>query len=334
MRPIQRTIWIFIVLLTLSSCQHDTDAFDGPALVDRFGDFSFLDNFSSNRSSVDFAAGETVVFSARFNKRVNFVVRITGTESGAVREITGFDSELNASNATWSGGTSQLPFFREEMCTAELLVPEEEADIQTLDIEVTGRKVYEGSLVTGFEQPPLNHIELGNFEFEFSNNTGRRNDGNAAEGDWYYYLEGTDNVVPNFFVGMIIIKPSIVGETYFPVPTTSPEDLYFNAFIQHDASPHTIAVIQFMYDTNNSGAFEDGIDAGFQISGDYPLNWVGWRHINHPMSALGMTEAQVSKIVAIRVLLISNNNTQPNPPLPVNFGIDFLTFTAGAPLAL
>lgn len=332
-----RTIPYFFILLAgllLPGCSHDTDTFDGPNLVERFGEFQVLDEFASSRNSVDFAAGETVTFTARFNKRVNFIVRITGLESGAVKEISGFDSELNETNALWEGGTSVLPFFREEVCSVELLVPEEDLVSDDLEVEILARKVYDATLITDFETDPLDNIVFGNFEFELTNNTGRRNDGNAAEGDWYYYFEGTDDVVSNFFVGLIDIKASIVGETYFPVPTSVPEDLYFNAFIQADGGLHGIAVIQFIYDSNDSGEFEDGVDASFQIEGDYPLNWVGWRHFHHPMSDVGMTPDQLSKIVAVRLLLISDMNSQPSPPLQVDYGIDFLNFTAGGPLKL
>ena len=101
-----------------------------------------------------------------------------------------------------------------------------------------------------------------------------------------------------------------------------------------DGGPHGIAVIQFVYDSNDSGAFEDGQDQTFQIDGDYPLGFEGWRHINHTMADIGMTEEEVSKIVAIRALLISDLNSQPDPPLQVDFGLDFLTFTSGGPLEL
>lgn len=325
---------VALCLLMAGGCDHDTDTFDGPNLIDRFGEFELLETLTLSRETVDFSAGENVVFFAKFNKRVNFMVVITGQESGAVRTISGFDDELDGENARWTGGTTSLPFFREELCSVKLVIPEApELDINA-QVQITGTKTYAGSLITDFETDPLDNILFGNFEFELTNNTGRRNDGKAAQGDWYYYFEGRDNVVPNFFVGLIVIKPSIVGQTYFPVPTTVPEDLYFNAFLQADGGLHGIAVIQFMFDSNDSGAFEDGQDAGFQIAGDYPLNWVGWRHIHHPMSALGMTQAQLSKIVAIRLLLISNLNSQPNPPLQVDYGADFLIFTQGGPLEL
>ena len=321
-----------VVMLT-PGCDHDTDIFDGPFLVDRFGEFMLVEGLTLNRQTVDFSAGETVVASARFNKRVNFSLVITGLESGAVKVIEGFDNEVNASNATWRGGTTDLPLFRNENCQVELVIPEQGNLDQKVQVEVTGRKVYEGNLYTGFEADPVDNIFKGNFEFELTAQTGRRNDGTSAQGDWYYFFEGTDNVVPNFFVGLIDIKASITGQTYAPVPTTVPEDLFFNAFVRSDGGPHGIAVIQIIVDANGTGEFEDGQDTVFPI-GDLPLDFTGWKHVFVALGTIGISEAQTSQIVAIRALLISDNNSQPNPPLQVDYGLDFLTFTAGMPLQL
>ena len=47
-----------------------------------------------------------------------------------------------------------------------------------------------------------------------------------------------------------------------------------------------------------------------------------------------MTQAQADDIVGVRVVLISDNSAQPATPRQVAFGIDYITFTAGGPLAL
>ncbi len=318
----------------LTACEHEDEPFAGPSLIDRYGDFTVIQELSVNTTLVDFAAGETVIFTAEFNISVDWVIEITGTETGAVKRITGFDKFINAENATWIGNTTDLPFFSTEMCTVELLVPEQEDFVNTADVEIVSTRVYPGSLFTDFEAEPGSAIQFGNFEFELTNQTGRQNNAIAAQGDYFYFLQGTDNVVPNFFVGLINISSNITGETYAPLPTTIPENLYFNCFIRSSGTPHGIAVIQFVFDSNDSGAFEDGTDQTFQLPGDFPLNWTGWRHINHSMSEVGMTQAQLQKLVTIRVLLISDMNSQPSPPISVEFAIDYLTFTQGGPLQL
>ena len=328
---IYHIFFIAIISSLMVSCSHDTDNFDGPSLIDRFGDFNVVEGLGVSSPTVNFTAGETVFFTAQFNKNVDWVVVITGSESGAVKRIEGFDRILNEENATWDGGTTDLPFFKAEMCTVELLIPEEPDFKDAGEVEVLGTKIYEGNLVTNFEEDAGADIFFGNFEFDFSPAAGRTDAIPAAEGDFCYLLEGTDVTLDNFFVGLIAINASITGETYFPFPTTVPEELFYNCFLYSDGNPYTIAVIEFAFDSNDSGAFEDG-DAIFPL--EIPIAWEGWRHINTPMSELGVTQEQLEKIVAIRYVLISDNGAQPTPREQVGFAVDFVTFTQGGPLEL
>ena len=331
-----KNISLYTVLLLLAmvvgSCDHETDTFDGPNLIDRFGPFNFTADLEVNRTTVDFSAGQAVRMTAQFNKNVNFVIQITGQESGAVKTIEAFGRQLDDTNAVWDGGTTDLPFFREETCTIELIIPEESLT-QSVEVEIVGTRVYPGSLFTDFESGLAGNVEIGNFEFELTPNTGVRMDGNAAQANSYYLMEGTDNVLRNFFCGLHIIGAGVTGSEYAPVPTTVPEDLYFNAFLYSDGRPHTIAVIEFVFDSNDNGSVDES-DALFKLDGDFPIDWTGWRQISHTMADVGMTEEQVSKIVGIRLVLISNDAAQPTPPLEVAFGIDFMTFTSGGPLEL
>ncbi|MEL7534199.1 MAG: hypothetical protein AAFN10_23040, partial [Bacteroidota bacterium] len=323
------------VSVLLTACQHQTEPFDGPGLIDRFGEFQLKTGIEASRNTVDFSADERVHFTAEFSKNIEWVVRITGKESGAVKLIEGFDRELNQDNAAWNGTTSDLPLFREEDCLVELIIPEEDSLTSSVEISVTGARVYEGSLITDFEEEfNPNDFFFGNFEFELSGATGRTNSIPAGQGEYCYFFEGTDNVVANFFVGLVQIFPSTNGETYFSMPTTIPEESHFNFFLYGDGTPHTIAVIQFFTDTNGDGSFTDGVDQSFQLEGDFPLSHVGWKAFSHTMADVGISETQLSQLVAVQVLLISNMNAQPNPPTPVRFGLDYLTFTQDQPLSL
>ena len=343
----KRILFLIIPVLLLSiSCQHETDVFDGPSLIDRFGEFRIKENLAASKTSVDFSAGENVHFTASFSKNIAWLLRITGKTSGSVKEIEGFSNELNATNSVWNGTTSQLPLFGVEDVMVDLIIPEEDSLTETIEIGVGGTRTYEGSLITGFETDPGASLEFGNFQFEFSPETGIRDNSflPAGEGEKFYFFEGTDaNVANDFFVGLIRIFPSINGEQFFSLPTTIPENLYFNSFLYGDLTPNTIAVLQFFTDSNGDGTFTDGADQSFQFPGDYPISHDGWKHIHHSMAEVNersdgtgnsISEAQLQELVAIQVLLISNANGQPNPPLPVRFGLDFLTFTKDQPLEL
>jgi hypothetical protein len=336
---IYNIIFTALFALVVAGCSHETETFDGPNLVDRFGPFNVVTDLGVSQPQVDFAAGQTVFFTAEFNKNVNWVIEITGTVSGAVKRIEGFDKSVNESNATWTGGPTNLPLFANEVCDVVLTVPEEPTFMGIGTVETLSKKDYSGlgSLYTDFESELGADAIIGNFEFELI--AGRQTD-IPAEGDHYFRMEGTDDVVPNFFVGLVELKASLTGQTYAPVPTTVPEELYFNCFMYSDAGPHGLGIIDFYVDENNNGTYEEAGDVAFRVPVDYNLaTWDGWIQISHPMSEIQnngtpITQEQLSKIVNIRLLLISDLNSQPNPPLQVGFGIDYMIFTNGGPLEL
>ncbi len=329
-------VFSMFLVLGISGCDREIDTIDGPNLVDRFGPFTALSDLTASQPTADFVAGETVFFSATFNKNVDWVLEITGSESGSVKRIEGFSSELNASNATWDGGTTELPLFKnEEIANVVLTVPEEIDFLATTTVETLSSKQYEGLLFSDFEQDLGVDAFVGNFQFEFNAQTGRQSD-NPAQGDFYYRLEGTDNVLPDFFVGLVDFKAEVTGSGVLEFPTTIPEDLFFNVFMYSDGGPHGLAIVEFFIDGNDTGTYElDQDTETFRIDGDINLaTFEGWQQISYPMSDTGITQEQLEKVVAIRLLLISNMNTQPSPPLPVGFGVDYMIFTEGRALEL
>jgi len=328
--------FVFLLIFGISSCSHDKDTFDGPSLVDRFGPFTSLSDLTVSQPTIDFAAEETVFFEAEFNKNVAWVLEITGSVSGSVKRIEGFSSTLDESNATWDGGTTELPLFRNEVCNVVLTVPEEPDYLGTTTVETLSARTYDGLLFSDFEEPFVGaEAFVGNFEFEFTPQTGRQDD-IPAEGNYYYRLEGTDNVVPNFFVGLVDLRGEITGSGVLQFPTTVPEELYFNSFMYSDGGAHGLAIVEFFIDGNGDGTYTLDVDTeSFRIPADIDLaTWVGWRQFNYPMSETGMTQEDLEKVVAIRLLMISNMNTQPNPPIQVGFGIDYIIFTEGNELQL
>ncbi|MEM6327194.1 MAG: hypothetical protein AAF791_08755 [Bacteroidota bacterium] len=316
----------------LSGCDHFTDP-DGPNLTDRFGPFQLVEAVAADRATVDFAGGESVVFTAQFNKQTTWVLEIVGQESGAVRRIEGFSRELNADNARWSGRTTELPFFRPEDVVATLSFPDEpDANETTTQVSVQSARTYPGNVVTGFEQGDPGDIFLGNFEFDFDLSvTGVRTDPPAAEGNAFYRLRGTDATLNNFFVGLVRVT-SQNANGYFTVPTAIPEDLYLNAFLRNFDAENTIIILEVVVDANGNGRFDN--NDSIIGSGDIRLSEPGWTAFSRPISEFGLDEAQAQQIVAIRAVLISDNSAQPTPREPVDFGIDYITFTAGAPLEL
>ena len=310
-----------------AGCDHATEP-DGPNLVDRFGDFAILDSLGAERAAVDFAAGEAVTFTGRFNKQVAWVIEVTGDSSGAVKRIEGFSAELTADDATWDGGTTELPLFKDEPVTAALFVPEEMSDTSFVSLDVLTPREYPGVVIADFEGGDA--LSVFNPEFEFAFN-GVTDEVPPAQGDGFLLLRGTDDVVANnFFIGTVTIRPA--DGDVFEVPTTIPEELYFNCFLRGFGTANTIAVVELVIDGQNVVL---GTDVEFPNLG--VIDFEGWQPYSEPASSFGrfgagVSSDQLQRISAVNVVLISDANAQPTPPLEVEYGIDYLTFTAGGPL--
>jgi uncharacterized surface protein with fasciclin (FAS1) repeats len=303
--------------------------------------FSIEDPLMASRAAVDFSAGESVTFTARFSIPVNWVLEIVGQESGAVKRIEGFSAELTAENTRWEGGTTILPLFSVEAVEARLFVPEEDADASRVTLDVLAPRAYEGAVFADFEGD--DDITVLNPEFELDPGSGISAEVPPAQGDGFYLLRDTDDVLSNFFVGLITITPP--GGGTFEVPTNNADELYFNCFLYGYGTPNTIAAIEVAIDANGSGAYEENQDSFFSLGYDveFPnvgeIDYRGWRPYAEPASSfgsfgMGLTDEQTQQIVAVRVLLISDQSEQPTPPLEVEYGIDYITFTAGRPLQL
>ncbi len=318
------------LLVVLPGCDHSLEP-DGPNLIDRFGPFRLVTPLAASTDAVDFASGERVVFTAEFNKQVAWVVEITGQESGAVKRIEGFSRALDADNASWQGSTTELPFFKDEAVVAVLSVPlEPESEDTTADVTVTSARAYPGTVFADFESG-TGSISVGNFEFELQN-SGITSEVPAGEGDAFYLLRGTEppaGGTRNFFVGLIDIRPE--GRGVFAAPTSVPEDLYFNFLLRGLGRDFTIAVIQLIVDGNGTGQYELDQDTVFPF-GDIPATFTGWQLFSKSVAEIGLTQEQAQNIVAVRAVLISDNNAQPATPQQVSFGLDYITFTAGSPL--
>lgn len=297
--------------------------------------FAVIDPLMASRATVDFAAGERVTFTAQFNMQVDWRLEIVGQESGAIKRIRGFSSELTEANASWLGGTTTLPLFRSEPVEATLTILNEDTETQHANLNVITPRVYGGEVVTGFEADDNANVVVRNFEFELDFASGLSMEVPAGEGDTFLLLRGTDSAsnpaTNNFFVGLAELTPS-TADGYFDVPTTAPEELYINAFLYNFGSAFTIVVLDIAVDTNGNGSF-DPEDATFG-SGDIRLEEPGWSPFSRSLADFGLTAEQVQQIVAIRPILISDNVAQTNPRQPVDFGIDYITFTAGGPLEL
>ncbi len=316
-----------VFLLTgIWSCEHETDPPDGPNLVERFGPFEVLDSLTLDRTNVDFSSGENVVFSARFNKNIDWVITITGTESGAVKTIEGFDRNVNSENAVWNGTTTVLPFFRDELCTVELTVPEEPDYIDSAEVEVIGTRIYTGLLVTDWEDG----VNPGFSEFTQSG-TNMRFDTvvstNSVQGNVFYEMSGEVTFADD--LGNISMPKGTFTDNDETLSPNS-ESVFFNVFARRGSSAvGDIFVVQFMEDDDGNGSYNsNGDDLHEFVFQDLSLNWeqfsIRYSNLTTTNSA-GGGEKNPDRLIQMVILPIGLGE-------PFEGYLDYLIFTEGGAL--
>jgi len=276
-------ILFFLSLSVLSSCTKNTDEFDGPSIKELYSDFKVLENFGANRDSVDFANGETVIFTAAFNKTVDWTLTITGNQSGAVKIITGTSRKLDASNASWNGTVTMFPMFKEENCTAQLTI-DQVTDTFTVSEKIISRRKLNGFIIADFESGLLpgwtKFIQSGaNMDFQV------KTDSLAPEGNSYLNMAGTVNW--DYLIGLIDFKATAYGsgtDIVFPL-NTNPDAVYFNCLIYGVPNTNTSLVLfQFTEDENEDGTFNANTEDQYDYQAT--VDWVGWKLISIKYSDL------------------------------------------------
>lgn len=324
---------LIIILVTFSlivSCRKD-HKMDGPSISEIYSDFKLLEPFKSSKDSVDFKNGESVYFTASFNKIVNWKISISGNTSKANKVITGQSRVISLSNALWNGSTTQFPMFAIENCTAKLTI-EDVLDSFMLPIRIKQTKVNQGFLIADFEAG-LNaswtkFIQSGaNMDFKV------KSDAFSPQAKSYLNMAGTVNW--DYLIGLIDFPAKAYNSNVtFPLNANA-DAVYFNCLIYGVPNTNTSLVLfQFKEDENSDGTFnannEDEYD--YQVT----VDWVGWKLVSikysdivtlvngSPSSAKGNAIHNPDKISKISMLHLAN----PNDGF-ASTKIDYLIFTDG-----
>jgi hypothetical protein len=322
-----------LLLLAFVACERTEAEFQGPALSNIFGPFSVLEEFDISNRNVDFESGETTTFTAIFSKQVDWTVEIKGLESGAVKRISDFSSELSSANARWNGTTTDVPLFRAEQCAVELRVPSDSLIVyDTLTVESV--RQINGLVVADFESGFLPGWVLfaqsgADMSFFIDDEI------TAAQGNNYYDMGGLVDF--DYLIGYLDFPATVYGgPTYALSP--DPAAVYFNVMLYLPAGiSNEIVLFQFMEDDNENGAYsgssEDmfsleltGLDVGWQLVSiryaDLPTLING-----APSAAIGNGLYEPHKLNKIRVLFLANPASGYSQTL-----MDYLIFTTGGPL--
>ncbi len=279
---------LFIIFLCFISCREDADTFDGPSIIEIAGDFKFLSDFSANKTTVDFANGETVDFSAQFNKPISWTLTIVGETTKATKIITGSSKSISASNGRWNGSTTNFPTFSAENCTATLTF-KDLADTARISLKTLSPKKIDAFIIADFEAG-LNSkwttfVQSGT-QIDFKVKT----DNLAPEGKKYLNMAGAVNF--DFLIGLIDFPAKAYGTAVtFPL-AVNPESVYFNCLIygvpDSTAANRSIVLFQFKEDENGNGVF-NGVNEDLYAY-EIRVDWEGWRLISVKYSDLTSLE--------------------------------------------
>lgn len=327
----RKLTFICLATLLLFSCRKDEEGVvDGPSLENLFGDFSVITDITVNQTAVDFSVGEDIHWNGEISKNTDWVIRLTGQTTGAMRTITGDDRIISVTNAIWLGGANNFPGFGLEDVDVEITFPNEEnAPVFNYVITVEGLKIDSGTLASSFEDG------IGS-NWQSFNQAGVAGeiicgDGQAASGDCYYSVSGT--VAWDWAIGSVMVVPE--PET-FDLPN-SPSNLFLNmGFKVEDHVGQSFVLFWIDEDEDGDGVWEQGQED--RIIYEYwsetdewdliSLNYADLKfdEFGEPIDFGGNGLMEPSKVVAINVFFLSN------PELGYNQGsFDQLIFTTDGP---
>lgn len=267
-----KLLLVLITAFTFSACERDLES-EGPNLVDLYGEFSILDPFEVSSDKADFSAGESVYFTARFSKIIDWKLTITGQTSGAQKIIEGKTRAIDADNSLWAGETTILPIFAAEPCIAELSVANDSLKFSK-NIEIEGIKTQQGVFVVadfenGWNDGWETFVQSGaDMSFRITD------EDPAAEGQFYYDMGGEVNW--DWLIGLIDFPAEAYGANTFDLSSNG-DEVYFNAMLYlPEGITNPLVLFQFREDENEDGEFDDATEDMYAIeirAGDLEVGW-------------------------------------------------------------
>lgn len=323
-----KKILAFILIgSALVSCRkEEVGVTEGPNLTDIYGTFSVVTALAPSQPTVDFAAGETVYFTAETSKLTDWKLTITGQTSGAEKIIEGVGTMLSQSDAIWDGSTTNFPMFQAEVCDVSLTF-DGETDTLTTTVTVGAAKVNQGFVLADFETGYLsgwtNFIQSGgNMDFNI------KTDATSPQEGSYINMQGTVNW--DWLIGLLDFNATAYNETTLPLSDNA-SNLYFNALVYGEAGlSNSLVLFRFDEDENEDGTFDGASEDQFQK--EIPIDWVGWRLISIRYDELdgggtGDGAFDPDKLNKVSVLHLAN----PSSGFAKS-GLDYMIFTENGPL--
>lgn len=323
-----------VLLFTVVACRKDNKT-DGPSISEIYSSFKVMVPFTVSTDTVDFEAGQKAVFTASFNKIVNWEITVTGLSSNARKVITGQSREINSSNATWNGSTSVFPMFKQENCIAKLKI-ENETDSFMLPVRVAKTKIDQGYIIADFEtglKTAWTRFIQNGASMDFKVKT----DATAPQAGAYLNMAGTVNW--DWLIGLVDFPASAYGTAKTFALNSNPDNVYLNCLIYGDASAANTSLVLFQLkeDENADGVINASSDDEYDY--EIKVDWSGWKLISikysdivtlvngQPTTPKGNAQHNPDKLGKISMLHLAN----PNNGF-ASTKIDYIVFTNDKPL--
>ena len=275
--------------------------------------------------------GETVIFTSRFSKQVNWEVHIVGQNSGAEKILTGFSNVIDADNGgVWDGSTTNLPMIKQEPYMAYVMVDAVDtlfADTLGNMINVNGLRPVDAHIVSDFEgglNPGFTVFVQSGANMRFDT----VNDLKGAEGQTFYEMSGTVDFI--FDLGNIMMPKSSWTDTNFTL-SENDQNVFFNFFARKDVGiQNEILVWQFMEDENDDGVYDPNTEDLYEyvhtgLATDWEQISIMYSEIvNDTPAGNGIKEPH--KLFQIRLIPVSGQQEA------FAAYVDLISFTENAPL--
>lgn len=327
-------IGLFCATLAFISCERNTEDTLGPNLSDIYGEFQVFEPFTADKQNVDFSTGQSVRFSSRFSKTVDWQIRIVGQNSGAIKLLSGKSKVIDEITGTWDGSTTLLPMFKTEPCKAYLEILEENFTDSLTNLNIDSTKTNDGFEVAHFENglnPGWDIFAQSGANMTF---TIAQSD-SAAEKQHFYDMGG--EVTFDYLIGYIYFPATAYGEVTFPL-NENPNDVFFNVMLSKPPQiTNEIILFQFTEDENGDGVFQPNSEDMYSlelknIESAWSLISVKYADLTAlvngaPAAPNGNGIHEPDKLLEVRTLFLAD----PTSGYSQTF-MDYIIFTESQPL--
>ncbi|MDB5272026.1 MAG: hypothetical protein JWO58_393 [Chitinophagaceae bacterium] len=332
---------LVFTILFIASCKKTEQL--GPDLVGIYGPVTVTQPFAVNTSSVNFATGGQIYFTAQFQNDAVWTITITGATSHAVKTITGISKNISIDNSLWTGTADVVPSFTVENVTATLTFKNSPTLVETITpIAITGKRISDyptDVLVTNFvvnkrhyDGGPPNHYTIGwaapyGWPSDYPNIINTDNTYPKPDGDNYLIMSGipwADPTITAYINNLLIMADSSDFKygKYFPL-YADPDKVYFNIMVCGTNTPYTWLQVTVI---------EEGANGDINRSINFKPSWTGWKLFSYKYSDLAAGSSTVpnpQKVKGVQLVLLSTAPALPGPS--VKIGIDHITFTHNQP---